>query len=92
MVTEMRTIYNIRAVYHDGVLRLLDPVQLPNWTEVRLHVQLSTSQKAATAHAPLFVYPTRMVPAEKLDRLTGLVEAGGDALADSEALYDPDWD
>ncbi len=21
-----------------------------------------------------------------------LVEAGGDALADSEALYDPDWD
>ncbi len=88
----MQTIYDVRAVYHDGVLRLLDPVQLPNWTEVRLHVQLSTSQEATQTHAPLFVYPTRMVPAEKLDRLTGLVEVGGDALADSEALYDPDRD
>jgi|GEM_PF-1150865 len=92
MVTEMQTIYDVRAVYHDGVLRLLDPVQLPNWAEVRLHVQLLTFQEATKAHAPLFVYSTRMVPAEKLDRLTGLVEVGGDALADSEALYDPDWD
>jgi len=37
------------------------------------------------------VYPTRLVSAERLDNLTGLVEVGGDALADSEALYDPDW-
>lgn len=36
------------------------------------------------------VYPTRLVAAEKLDRLTGLAAVGGDALADSEALYDPD--
>jgi PHD/YefM family antitoxin component YafN of YafNO toxin-antitoxin module len=35
------------------------------------------------------VYPTRSVPAERLDKLTGLVEMGGDALADSEALYKP---
>ena len=32
------------------------------------------------------VYPTRFVPAERLDSLTGLVSPGGDALADSEAL------
>jgi hypothetical protein len=37
-----------------------------------------------------FVYPTRLVPAEKLDSLTGLISVGGDALADSEALYDQD--
>jgi predicted DNA-binding antitoxin AbrB/MazE fold protein len=83
MVTEMQTIYDVRAVYHDGVLRLLDPVQLPDKAEVRLHVQLLASQEATKAHVPLFVYPTRMVPAEKLDCLTGLVEVGGDALADA---------
>ena len=37
------------------------------------------------------IHPTRLVPAERLDKLTGLVAIGGDALADSEALYDPDW-
>ncbi len=36
------------------------------------------------------VYPTRFVSAERLDKLTDLVEIGGDALADSEALYDSD--
>ena len=38
------------------------------------------------------VYPARLVSAKRLDILTGLVEAGGDALIDSETLYDPDWD
>ena len=42
--------------------------------------------------AAQLVYPTRLVSAQRLDILTGLVEAGGDALIDSEALYDPDWD
>ena len=36
------------------------------------------------------VYPTRFVPAERLDALTGIVHVGGDASADSEALYDAD--
>ena len=54
-------------MYHDGVLRLLDPVQLPDWTEVRLHVQGLTSQEETEANAPFFVYPTRMVPAEQSD-------------------------
>ena len=52
------------------------------------------SQKAEPATPPAqndgqatdLVYPTRFVPAERLDRLTGLVSPGGDALADSEAL------
>jgi hypothetical protein len=33
-------------------------------------------------------YPTRLVPAKKLDDLTDLMAIGGDGLADSEALYD----
>jgi hypothetical protein len=37
------------------------------------------------------VYPTRPQPPETLTRLIGLVAIGGDALADSEALYDADW-
>jgi hypothetical protein len=34
---------------------------------------------------------SRLVSADELDKLTGLVNVGGDALVDSEALYDPDW-
>ncbi|HEV8714880.1 MAG TPA: hypothetical protein VGX03_18875 [Candidatus Binatia bacterium] len=46
-------------------------------------------QEAAGQHRPL--YPTRPQPPETLTRLIGLVAVGGDALADSEALYDADW-
>ena len=38
------------------------------------------------------VYPARLVSAHRLDALTGLLGVGGDALRESEALYDPDWD
>ncbi len=38
----------------------------------------------------LLTYPARLVAADKLDELTGLVSAGGDALHDSEVLYDSD--
>jgi hypothetical protein len=38
------------------------------------------------------IHPTRVVPADRLNALTGLVKIGGDALADSESLYDPGWD
>ena len=53
------------------------------------------SQKAEAAPRREFVergplYPTRDQPPETLARLIGLVAAGGDALADSEALYDAD--
>lgn len=34
----------------------------------------------------------RSVPASRLDSLTGLVSLGGDALADTEALYDGNGD
>jgi predicted DNA-binding antitoxin AbrB/MazE fold protein len=75
----------VRAVHHAGVLKLLDPLELPEGAQVRLLVQFVLSDEADVE----FVYPTRLVSAEKLNRLTGLVELGGDALADSEALHDP---
>jgi len=81
----------VRAVHHDGVLQLLDLLELPEGAQVRLSIQsilpAQTEQPAAVA----LVYPTRLVSADRLDALTDLVTVGGDALADSEALYDPDW-
>jgi len=69
----------VRAVHRDGVLELLDFVELPEGARVKLLVLREDADLA---------YPTRVVPAERLDKLTGLVAVGGDALADSEALYD----
>jgi len=80
-------VYQVRAIHHDGVLRLLDPLELPEGAQVRLYVQFTSTELTDIG----LVYPTRLVSAERLDNLTGLVEVGGDALADSEALYDPDW-
>ncbi len=85
----------VRAVYQDGVLRLLDPFELPNGTEVRIPVQAlsgiplvkQSHRQVADFEQPPFVYPTRTVTAGALDRLIGIVEVGGDALDDSEALY-----
>ncbi len=78
-----------RAIHHDGVLSLLEPLELPEGALMHLFVVplAQVDQTLATG----FVYPTRLVPAERLDTLTGVVAVGGDALADSEALYDPDW-
>jgi predicted DNA-binding antitoxin AbrB/MazE fold protein len=81
----------VRAIYRDGTLRLLDPLELPEGAQVRLQVLPAPSDMTDKAHTATFVYPTRLVPAERLDNLTNLVAIGGDALADSEALYDPDW-
>jgi predicted DNA-binding antitoxin AbrB/MazE fold protein len=76
----------VRAVHHDGVLELLDPLELPEGAQVRVLVQFVLPEATEVE----LVYPTRLVPAERLNRLTGLVELGGDALSDSEALCDPD--
>ena len=81
----------VRAVHRHGVLTLLDALELPEGAEVWLSIESvlpDTNEKLT----PTLVHPTRLIPAAKLDALTGLIEVGGDALADSEALYDPDWD
>jgi hypothetical protein len=68
----------VRAVHHHGVLELLDLLELPEGAQVKLIVLPEDSG---------LTYATHVVPAERLDKLTGLVAVGGDALADSEALY-----
>jgi hypothetical protein len=82
----------VRAVHHGGVLRLLDALELPEGAQVRLSIQSILPETTKQPAGAQLVYPTRLIPANRLDILTGLVELGGDALADSEALYDPDWD
>lgn len=81
----------VRAVHRHGMLRLLDVLELPEGAEVWLSIESVLPDETETP-TPKLVHPTRLVPAHKLDALTGLIEVGGDALADSEALYDPDWD
>lgn len=79
---------NVRAVYHDGVLTILDPLALPDGAEVQLDIHMQEEARPRTE----YVYPTVLVPAEALTPLIGIVEVGGDALADSEGLYDSDRD
>ncbi len=81
--------FQVKAVYRDGMLVLQDPLDLPNGAQVQLDVQLVSA--AADSPVAAGVHPTRFVPARRLDALVGVVSIGGDALADSEALYDPDW-
>jgi predicted DNA-binding antitoxin AbrB/MazE fold protein len=82
----------VRAVYHNGTLRLLDELELPDGVQVRLFVEAVEPGNSDQAAERKVIYPTRVVPAERLHALTGLIEVGGDALADSEALYDSDRD
>ena len=82
----------VRAIHDDGVLKLLDPLELPEGAQVRLYVQFTPPDLTDETSTIGLVYPTRLVSAERLDNLTGLVEVGGDALADSEALYDSNRD
>jgi predicted DNA-binding antitoxin AbrB/MazE fold protein len=86
----------VKAIYRDGILQLLEPVDLPEGAEVWVDLQVGPQPMAEAAprrksveRGPL--YPMRYQPPETLARLIGLVATGGDALDDSEALYDADW-
>ena len=86
-----KTIYSqVRAVYQEGVLSLLDPLELPEGAQVRLDIQVASNDSVDEATASDGVYPTRSVPAERLARLIGVLSVGGDAVADSEQLYEID--
>jgi len=86
----------VRAVYQDGTLQLLEPVGLPEgmevWVELRVAPWSDTEvTRLQRVIQSVFSYPTNPQPPETLACLVGLVAVGGDALADSEALYDADW-
>jgi predicted DNA-binding antitoxin AbrB/MazE fold protein len=79
----------VRAVYHAGVLQLLDPLALPDGAEVCVRVESPLRPKRPTRQRA-GVYPNNPQPASTLRALQGVAAVGGDALADSEALYDSD--
>lgn len=73
------------------LLRLLDALPLPRQAEVLdfarfLHQQTALSEPPKVSqYSPIEL---RVVPATTLLDLTGLVALGGDAVVDTEALYD----
>ncbi|HXG67348.1 MAG TPA: antitoxin family protein [Blastocatellia bacterium] len=86
----------VRAVYRDGALHLLEPVRLPEGAEVYVAVQIvpeAGGEATSPPHItkPGIQYPNRPQPPETLARLHSLVSIGGDAVSDSEACYDADW-
>ena len=83
--------YRVPAVYEKGILRLLEPLDLPEHTKLTVTVQVSKTRERARTSRPRARYPTRPQPLSSLKPLIGSMPAGGDALKDSEALYDEDW-
>jgi len=84
----------VRAIYRDGTLRLLEPLDLPEGAEVRVRLEAMLKpeiQEGPPEGTKAICYPTRPQPFSRLDPLVGIIAIGGDALADSEALYDEDW-
>ena len=89
-------------LYAQGTISLGRAAELAGIDMVRLKHVLHEQGITRTAPESLaetvemacttLIHSTRVVPADRLDALIGLVEMGGDALADSESLYDPDWD
>jgi len=80
---------NLRARYSKGILKLRNPLRLPDGTEVRVNVTpMSPKPKRGQPAKRRYAYPNRPLPLHHLDRLVGVISLGGDALADSEALYD----
>ena len=88
-VNKMATYPDLLAHYSRGTLKLQTPLELPEGTEVRVIV-MPVEQKKRKSHKRKYRYPNRAVPWGSLKRLTGIVSLGGDAVADSEALYDGD--
>jgi hypothetical protein len=83
---------NTYTITKEQIIRELDELSpeglrdLHQYLEFLRHKRWERNREPAVESA----YPTRFVSAERLDALTGVVNIGGDALADSEALYDAD--
>jgi len=79
---------NLPARYSKGTLKLRRRLRLPEGTEVRVTVvPVGTSSRRKPTRRG-YRYPTRTIRWANLRELSGIVSLGGDALADSEALYD----
>jgi hypothetical protein len=83
--------YQVPVIYEKGVLRPLKPLDLPEHTQLTVTVLTPEHKHHPPSATPRILYPTRSQPLSVLDPLIGTMPAGGDALKDSEALYDEDW-
>ena len=82
----------VEAVYEDGVLRPSMPLPLAEGSVVSVIVQMPEEEREQVMEKEqIYLYPNQPQPPETLKELVGLMSVGGDALADSEAIYDPDW-
>ena len=89
---------DLPARYSNGTLKLRKRLRLPEGAEVRVTITVpggeapgeTPSLKKPRRKAAKRTYrsPTRHLPPGTLEAITGLIALGGDALADSEALYD----
>lgn len=77
-------VVTVPAVYENGTLRLLEPLDLPEQAEVQVTIESVTNLKPC--------YPTHSRSLAQLKAITGAIALGGDALKESEALYDADWE
>lgn len=66
---------HIRAIYQKGNLKLLSPLDLPEGTQVDLTVEITQGG-------------INFLPARELDKMTAVLPLGGNALKESEELYD----
>ncbi|MGD8623210.1 MAG: antitoxin family protein [Anaerolineae bacterium] len=83
--------HQILAIYEKGVLRPLEPLDLPEHTELTVTVAMHQPRERGDSAETAPRHPTRSQPLSLLAPLVGTMPAGGDALKESEALYDPDW-
>ena len=80
---------NLPARYSKGTLKLRRRLRLPEGTEVRVTITVAGAKPRRAARRQ-YTYPNRPLPAHTLQAIAGIASLGGDALADSEALYDSD--
>src|SRR5262249_19036591 len=86
----------VRVIYHEGMLHLLEPVDLPEGAELQITIPVVSTREAPPSGPS---YPTRPSAPDVLRQLCGLIAVVGDALVDSEVLDDtgghwylcPDW-
>lgn len=74
----------LKALPADKMAEVLDFV-------IFLKKRCIEEQIQVTAHKDSGMFSVRVMPASHLDRLTGMVEWGGNAFDDSERLYDAEF-
>ncbi len=79
---------NLPARYSKGTLKLRRRLRLPEGAQVRVSITLEGQPGSRKPIKRPYLRPNRSLPPQRLTEVAGLVSLGGDALADTEAIYD----